>query len=141
MRMKLGQRQADINENQITNDQVLQVLNSHFADGDIDKAVELLILYQQSSDGIVRPYDPNVIMLGAINRNGVTCYLDSLLFAMFARLGSFEHILHAVPVDEKKRALATIIRLWVNMLRSGMLIHTDIVSGYTIVHTYMLMGV
>ncbi|PUU83352.1 hypothetical protein B9Z19DRAFT_1073134 [Tuber borchii] len=29
-------------------------------------------------------------MLGAENNGGVTCYLDTLLFAMFARLDAFE---------------------------------------------------
>lgn len=66
-------------------------------------------------------------MLGAENRGNVTCYLDSLLFAMFARLGSFEPILHRTFEDEPRRRLSSLIRLWVNMLRTGKLIQTDIV--------------
>lgn len=64
--------------------------------------------------------------MGAINRENVTCYLDSLLFAMFARLGSFEPMLYTTFDDEPRRRLSTLIRLWVNMLRSGKLIQTDI---------------
>jgi hypothetical protein len=112
----------------VDDSQVTYVLNSKHAAGDLDKAVELLILFQQAVDGIIRPYDPNIKMRGSENRGAVTCYLDSVLFAMFARLTSFEPILHNTFEDEPRRRLATLIRLWVNMLRSGLLIHTDIVS-------------
>ncbi len=87
----------------------------------------MLVLFQESVEGIVRSYDPNIHMLGAENRGAVTCYLDSLLFAMFARLGSFEPILYTQFEDEPRRRLSTLIRLWVNMLRTGKLIQTDIV--------------
>jgi hypothetical protein len=103
-------------------------LQSKYADGDENKAFELLLIVKDSMDGIVRPYDPNVHMLGAENRGNVTCWLDSLLFAMFARLGSFEPILYTKFDDEPRRQLATLIRLWVNMLRTGKLIQTDLVS-------------
>ena len=68
-------------------------------------------------------------MRGAENREGVTCYLDSLLFSMFARLGSFEPILYTHFEDEPRCRLSVLIRLWVNMLRKGMLIQTDVVSS------------
>jgi hypothetical protein len=67
-------------------------------------------------------------MLGAENREDVTCYLDSLLFAMFAKLESFEPLLYTNFDDEPRRRLSTLIRLWVNMLRTGKLIQTDVVS-------------
>jgi hypothetical protein len=95
---------------------------------DVDKAVELVILFQQSVDGVIRPYDPKVEMKGAVNNRGVTCWLDSLLFSMFARLQSFEPILYTIYYDPPRRRLSTLLRLWVNMLRSGMLIPTDVVS-------------
>lgn len=64
-------------------------------------------------------------MLGAINRNMVTCYLDALLFAMFARLDSFEAMLYDEFNDEPRKRLAAILRLWVNLLRTGRLIRVD----------------
>lgn len=67
-------------------------------------------------------------MLGAENRGNVTCYLDALLFAMFAHLTAFECMLKNDSNDEAKRKLGALIRLWVNMLRSGKLIHTDLVG-------------
>lgn len=95
--------------------------------GDTNKAVELLQLQQQAFSGIIQPYDPNIEMLGAENRGNVTCYLDSLLFAMFAHLTAFESMLKNDLENEPQRKLAALLRLWVNMLRSGKLIHTDMV--------------
>ena len=75
----------------------------------------------------MRKYDSTTKMLGAENREFVTCYIDSLLFAMFARMDSFEGILAGDGPDPTTRTLATVLRLWVNMLRAGQLITTDIV--------------
>lgn len=112
----------------IEDEQINYALSSNFADGDVDKAVELLVLLHEAVEGIIKPYDLSVLMLGAINRGNVTCYLDALLFAMFARMDNFEPILctNFEDEDEPKRRLSTLIRLWVNMLRTGKLIPTDI---------------
>ncbi|KAK9375907.1 ubiquitin carboxyl-terminal hydrolase-domain-containing protein [Lipomyces chichibuensis] len=67
-------------------------------------------------------------MLGAENLNNVTCYLDALLFAMYARLESFEPILYKVYDDGPLRRLSTLMRMWVNMLRAGKLITSDIMA-------------
>lgn len=85
------------------------------------------MLLNDSEEGIIQSYDPNIKLLGAINREGVTCYLDALLFAMFARLGSFEAMLYKNFEDQPRKRLATLLRLWVNTLRAGKLITTDIV--------------
>lgn len=65
-------------------------------------------------------------MLGAVNRNMVTCYLDALLFAMFARLDSFEAVLFDNFNDEPRKKLAAVLRLWVNLLRTGRLITVEL---------------
>jgi hypothetical protein len=95
---------------------------------DLDKAYDLLVLANESFEGELKDYDPSVSMLGAINRNMVTCYLDALLFAMFARLDSFEAMLYDNFEDEPRRKLAAILRLWVNLLRTGQLIRVELVS-------------
>jgi hypothetical protein len=115
---------------EIEHQQLQYGLFSKHADGDVDKAVELVTLFQESVDGVIKPYDPTVEMRGAVNNRGVTCWLDSLLFSMFARLPSFEPILYTIYDDPPRRRLSTLIRLWVNMLRSGMLINTDVVCFY-----------
>ncbi|KAJ9488086.1 hypothetical protein VN97_g5210 [Penicillium thymicola] len=93
--------------------------------GDTEKAFSLLLLLEDSIEGIIRNYTPNTKLLGAENRQGVTCYLDALLFAMFARLDCFEAILYKSFNDEPRKKLAILLRLWVNLLRSGKLITTD----------------
>jgi hypothetical protein len=95
---------------------------------DLDKAYDILVLANESFEGELKDYDPNVGMLGAINRNMVTCYLDALLFAMFARLDSFEAMLYDNFEDEPRQKLAGVLRLWVNLLRSGQLIRVELVS-------------
>ena len=106
---------------------IAYVLTGAYAQGDSGKAYELLMLLQESEEGIIKSYDPKVKLLGAVNREGVTCYLDALLFAMFARLGSFEAMLYNNFEEVNKKRMATLLRLWVNTLRLGKLITTDIV--------------
>lgn len=105
-------------------------LASKYAQGDVEKAFDLVLILEDSIEGILRDYSASTKLLGAENRMGVTCYLDSLLFAMFARLDFFEAILYKSFTDDKdpRRKLVITLRLWVNLLRSGKLISTDIVS-------------
>ncbi|KAF4637169.1 hypothetical protein G7Y89_g921 [Cudoniella acicularis] len=110
----------------IEDEQINYALSSRYADGDVDKAYEMVLLFQESVEGVIKTYNPSMHMLGAENRENVTCYLDALLFAMFARLDSFEPMLAMTFDDEPRRRLSTLIRLWVNMLRTGKLIQTDI---------------
>lgn len=93
---------------------------------DIEAAFRLLMLLQETHEGIVKPYVPTTKLLGALNRNSVSCYLDALLFAMFARLDSYEAMLYDSYEDLPRRKLAGLLRLWVNMLRRGILITTDV---------------
>lgn len=113
----------------ISPDYLRFILRSNYAAGDVEKAMELLVLHQKSISGSIISYNPNVNMLGAENRGNVTCYLDALLFAMFAKLEAFECMLKNDLTNEPQRNLAALIRLWVNMLRSGKLIHTDMVGS------------
>jgi len=84
------------------------------------------MLLEETYEGIVRPFDPNTRLLGAENRESVTCFLDALLFGMFARLDSFEAMLYESFEDPQRRKLAGFLRLWVNLLRSGRLITKDV---------------
>lgn len=97
--------------------------------GDIDKAYDILVLANESIEGELKDYNPDVQMVGAINRNMVTCYLDALLFAMFARLDAFEAMLYDNFDDEPRKKLAATLRLWVNLLRTGKLIKVELVSA------------
>lgn len=120
-------RLDDMDIHDISNEYLRYALRSKYAAGNTEKALDILLLHQRSESGQILPYDPNVQMVGAENRGNVTCYLDALLFAMFAKLEAFECMLKQDLPDESQRNLAALIRLWVNMLRSGKLIHTDMV--------------
>ncbi|KAI0122873.1 ubiquitin carboxyl-terminal hydrolase [Xylariales sp. AK1849] len=121
---EVTKRLAELEITNVNDDHVRYALHSRFAAGDVDKAVEIMLLQKKSFSGNIIQYNPNVNMLGAENRGMVTCYLDALLFAMFAKLDAFECMLKT-DLDEPQRKLASLLRLWINMLRSGKLIHTD----------------
>jgi Ubiquitin carboxyl-terminal hydrolase len=106
--------------------QIIYALHSLYASGDLDKAFELLVAMSDAWEGLVTKYEPDVKLLGAENRRAVTCYLDSILFAMFSRLDSFEAMLYKTFEDDARNKLGMLSRLWVNLLRSGKLITTDI---------------
>lgn len=126
---KLEQRLASIGILDLNSAQIHGALTSPYAQGDTEKAFDLLMIIEDSIEGILQDYNPDVKLVGAVNRQGVTCYLDALLFAMFARLDFFEAILYRPFTDnnDPRRKLVILLRLWVNMLRSGRLITTDIV--------------
>jgi hypothetical protein len=111
--------------------QVEDVLRLPSVNGHVEAAIKLLRLFEDASQGKIHPANPQLNMVGAVNRENVTCYLDSLLFSMFARTDSFENILSADFPDEPRKRLVTLLRLWVNMLRTGRLITTDIVRAGT----------
>ena len=106
--------------------QILWTLRSFFATHNVEAAYRLLHAMSDASEGIVQPYDPRTKMLGAQNRQAVTCYLDATLFSMFSRLDSFEAMLYNTFDDLPRNKLAFLLRLWVNLLRSGRLITTDL---------------
>jgi hypothetical protein len=108
--------------------QIEYALRSVVTGGHPEKALELLQLFSDTISGEIKPINPKVEMVGAVNREMVTCYIDSLLFAMFARLDSFDPIISVEWPDAATNTLAIIIRFWVNMLRTGRLVTTDIVS-------------
>ncbi|KAI9818484.1 MAG: hypothetical protein M1827_000543 [Pycnora praestabilis] len=122
----LTQKLTRLGITDIGDPQIEIAIRGRYSNGDPEKAFDLLVLVEDSIEGIIKEYDPRVKLLGAENREGVTCYLDALLFAMFARLGSFEGIMYNSFDDEPRKKLATLLRLWVNMLRTGKLITTDI---------------
>ncbi|KAL8828265.1 MAG: hypothetical protein Q9191_002686 [Dirinaria sp. TL-2023a] len=123
----LSQRLAGIDRPTEVADQALaRILKEPYAKGDRKKADEVLQLLRSTENGSIVPAKPWQKGLGAINRDGVTCWLDALLFAMFGRLDNFESMLTRKHDDEPKRRLAMMIRLWVNLLRTERLITTDI---------------
>lgn len=113
---------------QIRDSTVLWALHSRVADGDDDLAYGLLLAMSDASEGMISPYNPTTRLRGAVNREGVTCFLDATLFAIFSRLDSFEAMLYNDFADLPRQKLSFLLRLWVNMLRTGQLITTDVTA-------------
>ena len=115
----------------IVESNVEYALHSQSSQGDPEAAFRLLMMLEDTYEGIIKPYNADLKLLGAVNKEGITCYLDTLLFAMFARLDSFEAMLYDNFQDAKRKRLAGLLRLWVNMLRTGRLITTDVTQHIT----------
>ncbi|KAM5359243.1 hypothetical protein ACJZ2D_014633 [Fusarium nematophilum] len=120
-------RLDELNITNVTADHVNDIMATKFADSDPKKTVEFIDMEQKAAAGIILPYDRSVEMVGAENRGNVTCYLDALLFSMFAKLDAFECMLkNEFPDEDNRGKLVTLLRMWVNMLRTGKLVHTDL---------------
>ncbi|CAN6601636.1 hypothetical protein TRVA0_001S10660 [Trichomonascus vanleenenianus] len=108
-------------------------LENNYSRGNILRAKELVTFFKDAEAGTLAPIVHNGMyykLRGGENYHGVSCYIDSLLVAMFARLESFEPILYRTKTqdtpDESKELLAIMLRLYVNLLRSGKFLSTDI---------------
>lgn len=112
----------------LTDGEVNWALSSLYANGNAEKACEYLGLFRRSAEGKIVRHNPAVHMLGAENRFYATCYMDTLLFSMFESQPYFEPLLYQAFHDEPRKRLSALLRFWVNMLRTGRLIRTDVVS-------------
>ncbi|KAF3096096.1 hypothetical protein TWF102_006726 [Orbilia oligospora] len=109
-------------------DRILRILRGGYANGSANNALDLYRLWEDASAGILKEWSADVALKGAENNGKVTCYLDSLLFALYAHLDSFEAMLYNVFDDDKRKKLSSLLRLFVNMLRSGKLVTADIIQ-------------
>ncbi|KAF2666225.1 cysteine proteinase [Microthyrium microscopicum] len=123
---EISKRLEELEITDIKDSHIKYALQHPYSNGDPDKAVQLIRLFHETISGKMVKFNPVIPMLGAENRNMVTCYIDSLLFAMFARVDSFESMLSVEFHDPAINQLAITLRFWVNMLRTGKLITVDI---------------
>ncbi|GJJ69086.1 hypothetical protein EMPS_01432 [Entomortierella parvispora] len=120
---------------------------------DIDQTLLYSQDLVQAVEGTLLPVQGEAFLSGAVNDQMTSCYIDALLFAMFARLSAFEGLLN-VNLDaesdsdsdvsgdatEQKRdeerqenllhthRLQTWLRMFVNQLRSGKLVQAHVVK-------------
>ncbi|KAF7732134.1 Tripartite DNA replication factor [Apophysomyces ossiformis] len=100
-------------------------------DWNLKSAIADLEDYEEAAHGILRPLpSAQQALLGSENDQGTSCYIDSLLFAMFISITAFEPLLtFDIPSEEvTKQKLQTLLRLFVNKLRKGHLVKDDFVS-------------
>ncbi|KAJ2081974.1 hypothetical protein H4R24_001953 [Coemansia sp. RSA 988] len=90
---------------------------------DTDAALRQLQILLSTRNGIVYTVDTQVRLRGAVNSRGTTCYIDSLLVALFGAHGSFDGLLYARELgDSSATQLQALCRLAVNHLRAGDLV-------------------
>lgn len=116
--------------------EIIALLKSPFTQGELRKTFILIRFFQMSTEGLFLTNSnqdklgATITFHGAENWENVMCYLDALLFSMFANLESFEPVLfisnqHPNHLVEQ---LSALLRLYVNLLRSGNLITTDVTA-------------
>ncbi|KAJ1935316.1 hypothetical protein EC988_008523, partial [Linderina pennispora] len=76
-----------------------------------------------SRDGILYDLNPRVQLVGAVNSRSTTCYIDSLLMALFGAQHSCDGLLYMRELGNKDaNDLLAVCRLLVNYIRAGELI-------------------
>ncbi|CAH6722815.1 hypothetical protein CLIB1444_11S01728 [[Candida] jaroonii] len=114
--------------------EIQALMNSPFTDGDLIKTFHLIRYFQLSKKGLFITNDSfdksgnPIRFVGADNWESVMCYMDSLLFSMFANLDSFEPILFISNQFQNPlvNRLSNLLRVYVNLLRSGNTIKIDL---------------
>lgn len=120
----------------------------------IDQTMQYCQDLVQAVQGVLAPVRQETRLSGAVNDQMTSCYIDSLLFAMFARLSAFEGLLNvnldaesdsdsdssSEPVHDSRKdevkddtlryshLLQTWLRMFVNQLRSGQLIQAHVIK-------------
>lgn len=101
---------------------------------DSKRALVDLVDYEEASHGILvePPVDPKLKLLGCENDIGTSCYIDSLLFAMYISNTAFDPLLtYDISSEEEEKAkLQTVMRLFVNKLRKGHFINAEYVHWF-----------
>lgn len=124
---EISQNLNALGNNHVPDARIAYALRAHAVGGDVTKAMDLIMLFEDSVGGVLRPFNPHIKHFGAENRQKVSCWVDSLLFAMYFVSNVFEALLYKeYQQDDPLKRLVITLRLWVNMLRSGRLITTDI---------------
>lgn len=82
----------------------------------------------EAEEGIMVDIQKDIVMLGCENDRMTSCYIDSVLFTMFARTQSFDGLLFVQAEGVNARVLQTHLRLFVNRLRSGKFINSYMIK-------------
>lgn len=115
--------------------ELIALLKSPFSQGDLCKVFVLARFFQLSEQGFfitiegIDKLGAPIHFQGSENWENVMCYLDATMFAMFANLDSFEQMLFVSnlhPQNSIVHQLSVLLRVYVNLIRSGNLVTTDI---------------
>ncbi|KAJ2743210.1 hypothetical protein GGI20_003917 [Coemansia sp. BCRC 34301] len=97
---------------------------------DSDAAFRRIQILYLTRDGVLYDIDPRIQMCGAVNSGGTTCYIDSLLVALFGIQHAYDGLLY-VRGDlgsEAANQLQAACRLIANYLRAGELVDASLIE-------------
>ncbi|KAJ2029148.1 hypothetical protein IWW57_001842 [Coemansia sp. S610] len=97
---------------------------------DAESAIRRIHILYLTRIGVLYDIDPSIQMSGAVNSGGTTCYIDSLVTALFGAHQSCDGLLYARGNlgSEAASHLQAVCRLAVNYLRSGELIDASLIE-------------
>ncbi|KAJ2489956.1 hypothetical protein IWW37_003586 [Coemansia sp. RSA 2050] len=97
---------------------------------DAEAAIRRIHILYLTRIGILCDIDPSIQMSGAVNSGGTTCYIDSLVMALFGAHQSCDGLLYARGNlgSEAASHLQAVCRLVVNHLRAGELIDASLIE-------------
>jgi hypothetical protein len=108
-------------EEELTTQEAMTLLNSyHWNYNDALAHLNTRILTHQ---GLLLPPDPSIHLQGMVNSHGTSCYLDALMFALFATQTLFD------PLLNHSTSLGTACRMYVNHLRQGYMVTAPIIES------------
>ncbi|KAJ1959388.1 hypothetical protein GGI12_004364, partial [Dipsacomyces acuminosporus] len=95
----------------------------------IESAARRIQLILSTRDGIVYDINPRTQLCGAVNSHSTTCYIDSLLMALFGAQNSSDGLLYMRDLgSERANELQAMCRLLVNFIRAGELIDASLIE-------------
>ncbi|KAJ2881370.1 hypothetical protein H4R27_004130 [Coemansia aciculifera] len=110
---------------------------------DADTAIQRIQILYLTRVGVLYDIDPRIQICGAVNSGGTTCYIDSLLMALFGAQSSCDGLLYMRGDlgSEAANQLQAVCRLVVNYLRAGELVDASLIEEVrTVLHSCGWLG-
>ncbi|KAJ2752932.1 hypothetical protein GGI19_003490 [Coemansia pectinata] len=110
---------------------------------DADAAIQRIQILYLTRVGVLYDIDPRIQICGAVNSGGTTCYIDSLLMALFGAQSSCDGLLYMRGDlgSEAANQLQAVCRLVVNYLRAGELVDASLIEEVrTVLHSCGWLG-
>ncbi|KAI9298891.1 cysteine proteinase [Neoconidiobolus thromboides FSU 785] len=97
---------------------------------DVYETTQYLTCLALAEVGILVSVNETNQLLGVENAAGTSCYIDTILFAMYSHETTFDCLLQSKKLQDKlSESLQTLCRFFVNLLRSNLLVRAEIVES------------
>ncbi|KAJ8905530.1 hypothetical protein NDN08_002037 [Rhodosorus marinus] len=95
---------------------------------EVDRAKDELTVIRGAQDGLLIPLSMRAPELLGAENSGNSCYLDSLLMAIFANSDKYDYLI--TVFNEHSKRLASLLRLFVNKIRMGLKVEKETVKEF-----------